>query len=253
MTDQRTLDLCHDLITRCNAQHGWSLDDSALARYTAAVMPLLTGLPEERWPVVIANYHADHDQVATLQDANHAAYEDAWTHWCAQVIGMLRRSGRGWSQTGAVEFDDLAQIGRVALIVALPTYRYRSRLSTWAFSVVDRAVRDHLRAANARRRSGATAPLDKAAQMGSVVDPGASPEQVARGQLLAEHVAALLRMHPDERLARIFHLWAVEDQTSAGIGEMVNLHESRVRALLKFARERLREDPTIRNWREPEQ
>lgn len=252
MIDPNTVDRCRQLLAQSDEQLGWLLGPSAREHYVAVLVPLLEGLPEERWPAIAANYHADHIIVAALRDADHPDHDSVWTRWCAQVIGVLRRTGRGWSTDATLEIDDLAQAARIALLQALPTYRYRSRFSSWAFSVVDRCGRDQLRAARAQRRAGDTVSLDGVADASQPSDLSAAHEQSAHARLLAERIAVVLSSHPDRRLAHIFHLWAVEDRTSAEIGQIVNLHESRVRALLKLARELLRADPELQDWNERE-
>lgn len=250
--DPNILDRCRQLIAESDEQLGWSLGPSAREHYAAVLAPLLDGLPEERWPAVAANYHTDHNIVAALRAADHPDHNHAWTRWCAQVIGVLRRSGRGWPEDGVLTIDDLAQTARLALAQALPGYRYRSRFSSWAYSVIERSARDQLRAAHAQRRSGSTTSLDSLAEASQPSDLSAAHEQSAHARLLAERIAVVLDAHPDRRLARIFHLWAVEDRTSAEIGMIVNLHESRVRALLKLARALLRADPELQEWNERE-
>lgn len=252
MIDPNIVDRCHQLIAQSDEQLGWSLGPSAREHYAAVLAPLLAGLPEERWPVVAFNYHTDHTIVAALRDADHPDHHSVWIRWCAQVVGVLRRSGRDWSEDGLHSIDDLAQTARIALVQALPGYRYRSRFSSWAYSVIERSTRDQLRAARAQRRSGDTTSLDGLAEASQPSDRSAAHEQSAYARLLGERIAIVLGNHPDRRVARIFHLWAVEDRTSAEIGQIVNLHESRVRALLKMARELLRADPELQDWNERE-
>lgn len=250
--NQSTYERCRQLVDRCDTDSGWSLEASVRERYATALAPLLVGLPEERWQKVAANYHADHELVAALLSAGHPGHDDAWTRWCAQVVGVLRRSGRAGPQDGALDVDDIAQVARAALVEALPSYRYHSRLSTWAYSVIERAARDYHRAARARRRSGPTVSLDGLADSAHPAEADATHEQLARSRLLAERIAAVLATHPDRRLAIIFFLSAAEERSSAEIGAIVRLHESRVRALLKLARDLLRADPAIQAWAERE-
>jgi RNA polymerase sigma factor (sigma-70 family) len=242
----------HHLITTLNAEHAWALVPHDEERYFAALAPLLAGLPSEQWAAVVANFHADHDLVAALRDERHPDHGPAWERYAGQVLGILRRAGRDWSRDGAVGVDDLAQIARAELVRALPGYRYRSRFSTWAFTVVSRCARDQIRFASTLRRSGATVSLHALDEAAEPPDPQELHERAARARLLAERIAAVLDTHPDRRLRPIFHLSAVEERTSAEIGALVNLHESRVRALLKLARELLRADPEIRAWLEDE-
>lgn len=248
MTDNSDLAPVRQLIERCRIESGWPLDDDAVKHYAQAVAPFLSELAEERWAAVIANYHADHLVVDALRDSAAYNHDDLWERWCAQVVGVLRRAGRDWSRDGMLDADDLAQEARIALVGALPSYRYQSRFSSWAYSVMTFCARNQIRALGAQRRSGATISLSALDETSQPADLGESHERAALACLLAERIAARLGTQPDRRLAYIFHLWVAEDRTSAEIGAIVNLHESRVRALLKQTRELLRADPEIRSW-----
>lgn len=248
MIDANPFERCRWLIVHLDEQFGWSLGPAAREDYAAALTPLLEGLAEEAWAAVAVNYHSDHTIVAALRDSEHPEHHDAWRRWCAQVIGVLRRSGRDWATDGVLSIDDLAQTARIALVQALPSYRYRSRFSSWAYSVIERSARDQLRAARALRRSGDTTSLEGLAETSQPTDFSVAHEQSAYVQLLAERIAVILGDQADRRLAHIFHLWAIEDRTSAEIGMIVNLHASRVRALLKLARELLGADPELQEW-----
>lgn len=248
MPDRETLDQCRRLIAACDREQGWALDSAALERYVAAVAPLLEGLPAERWPAAAANFHADHATVAALRDAGSPGHARAWERWSSQALGFLRSAGLDWSSDGAVGAEDMVQIALAALAQALPSYRYHSRFSSWAYSVVVRSAQRQLRAARAQRRSAAVASLEAVEEGALPAGPADAQEQAARASLLAERVRLVLAAHPDRRLAAIFHLWAAEERTSAEIGALVGLHESRVRALLKLARELLRASPEIRAW-----
>lgn len=250
MVDPETLDQCRQLIAACDRQLGWALDGTARERYAAAVAPLLAGLPIDRWPAVAANFHADHRSVEALRAAGHPGHARAWERWSSQALGVLRSAGLDWSSDGAVGAEDMVQIALAALAQALPSYRYHSRFSSWAYSVIVRSAQRQLRFAGAQRRSAAPASLEAVDEGDQPAGPADTQEQQARARLLAEGVGRVLAAHRDRRLGPIFHLWAVEERTSAEIGELVGLHESRVRALLKQAREELRASPEIRAWAE---
>lgn len=235
-------------IAVCDERNTWGLGADARERYALALAPLLDGLDAELWETVATNYHLDHRAVAALRESDNPDHERAWVRWSLQVLGVLRRQGLDWSRDTAIDSEDLAQVARAELSRALGSYRYRSRFSSWAYSVVVRCAQRQMRAARAARRSAAPGSLDALEEGAAPADPRPRHEERAHGRLLAERVAAALAAHPDRRLAPIFQLWAVEERTSAEIGAIVRLHESRVRALLKQARELLRADPAIRGW-----
>jgi RNA polymerase sigma factor (sigma-70 family) len=247
LTDREHLERSWQLVIATDKRLGWLLTAAAQERYVVAIAPLLAGLDADLWETVAFNYHADHGTVAALRDSGHPDHNRAWARWSSQALGMLRRQGLDWLRDGAVSAEDMAQIVLAELARALPSYGYRSRFSSWAYSVVARCAQRQVRAASAQRRSAPVESLDMV-EVGAPPDPQPQHEQAANARILAARVSEVLAAHSDRRLATIFQLWAVEEHTSAEIGAVVRLHESRVRALLKQARELLREDPAIRLW-----
>jgi RNA polymerase sigma factor (sigma-70 family) len=246
--DREQLERCRQLVARCEERLGWPLSDVARDSYARALAPLLDGLDADLWETVAANYHADHTAVAALRDSGHPDHNRAWARWSSQALGMLRRQGLDWLRDGAVSAEDMAQIVLAELVRALPSYGYRSRFSTWTYSLVGRCAQRQVRAAGAKRRSAPVESLDAVDADAPPADPHARHEQAANARILAALVAQALAANPDRRLATIFQLWAIEDRTMAEIGAVVRLHESRVRFLLKQARELLRADPAILLW-----
>lgn len=238
-----------NVVSTCNDELAWGLRGDVVRRYAAELAAVLDGAraPEELRAAAL-NYHADHDQVAALRDALHPAHARAWEGWMYQVVGVLRRAGMAWSDDPAIDVEDLAQVARADLARALPSYRYESRFSSWAYRVVVQSATRQIRRARAEKRAVRPASLDQAEVSALIPDPAADPESIARARLLAERVAAVLSAQPDQRLLVIFQQWSLEERGTAEIGALVRLHPSRVRALLARAREALRADPAIRAW-----
>lgn len=238
---------CRQLIIEFDRQFAWQLDSVARERYARALVPLLVDVVPESARLIVQNYHLDHRLVAALRDRRHPAHDDTWRQWSLQVIGILRRAGLDWSRDSAVDLEDIAQIACSDLARALPSYRYQSRFISWAYSVVVRSVQRHVRAVQAKRRAAPVTSLD--AQATPPADHALPYHEVAtNARLLAEQIAAVLGNQQDQRLLPIFRLWAIEERTSAEIGALVGLHESRVRALLKQARAILQNDAAIQQW-----
>lgn len=240
---------CRDVITLCDQHYGWHLDGITRERYVRALTPLLADVPSARRTTIVLNYHLDHRVVAALRDARNPAHNDAWTQWSAQVLAILRRNSLDWSRDGSVDSEDLAQMARGDLARALPSYGYQSRFLSWAYSVVVRSVQRHVRAVQAQRRAAPVTSLEHLSTPLPAEEETLQPEHAAHASLLAEQVHTVLSRQSDPRLPAIFRLWAIEDRTSAEIGALVNLHESRVRALLKQARTVLAGDAAIQQWR----
>lgn len=238
-------------VSACNDDLAWGLGKDAMSHYAAELATALGDVrPPEELRAAALNYHADHAQVAALRDALHPAHARAWEAWMHQVVGVLRRAGMAWSDDPAVEVEDLAQVARADLARALPSYRYESRFSSWAYRVVVQSATRQIRRARAEKRAVRPASLDQSEEAALVSDPAADPESAARARLLAERVATVLSAQPDQRLLVIFQQWSLEERGTAEIGALVRLHPSRVRALLARAREALRADPAIQAWHE---
>ena len=244
----KTRNRYRQLIQTCEVDLNWSLDTQTREAYVTALTPLLADISAERSTAIIANYHRDHASVLSLSDTTHPDHQRAWVEWAAQVLRILRGSGLAWSRDVALESDDLTQIALAELARALPSFRYQSRFSSWVYSVIIRCARRYHRDAQAQRRSGTTTPIEEADQATPLVDTHESPEQAANAQLLVERINAVLATHSDKRLLLIFTLWAVDDRSTTEIGTLIGLHESRVRALLKLARDLLRADPQLQSW-----
>jgi RNA polymerase sigma factor (sigma-70 family) len=199
---------------------------------------------------IIINYHADHALVEALRDRQHHRHEVVWTSWIAQVLPILRRAGLDWSSDLLFDSEDLAQIARAELVRAITSYHYASRFSTWAHQVIVQSVQRAIRDRHALKRAIRPDSLDQLPRVDASIGDAEHPESAAAARVLAERIAAVLEEQADQRLAQIFHLWAVADLRVEEIGKIVHLHPSRVRALLLQARQILRDAPEIQSWRE---
>lgn len=244
---------CSAMVESCNETLGWGLDKRANERYVDALIQLVDEqVAHDELRTRLVNYHADHEQVEALRDALHPQHVAAWQQWTQQILGVLRANGLAWSADAAVDLEDLAQFVRAELVRALPSYRYRSRLSSWVYQLAVQSVVRQVRYAHAAKRATRPDPLDALAEHSGAPDPADGPELLARAGLLAEQVGAILAAQPDQRLGYIFYLWAVKEKSTAEIGALVQLHASRVRALLAQARQLLRAHPAIQAWHDDE-
>jgi RNA polymerase sigma factor (sigma-70 family) len=149
---------------------------------------------------------------------------------------------------GIADASDLAQLALEELLAALPTFRFASRFSTWAFTVIVRRVARAQRGERAAKRAAIVEPLTEQLAIGKGLVAPMEVEATAEARVLAALSAEVLARRADERLARIFHLWAVEDKRLAQIGHAMGLSSARVSTLVEQARTILRDDPAIRAW-----
>jgi RNA polymerase sigma factor (sigma-70 family) len=237
------------IIERCNVELHWGLDQAARERYARALAYVAdpeTSAAQAR--VIAVNYHADHQQVLLLRDAHHPAHDGAWQAWAGQVLAVLRSADLAWSSDGAIDVEDLAQIGRAELARALPTFRYHSRFSSWAYRVVVQALHRHVRDSQASKRAIRPDSLDQLIASAQLPATDERPEQHAEARDLQRLVWQVLGSQQDKRLASMFELSALNDKRASEIGALMQLSPSRVRALLQHCRSLLQADPSIRAW-----
>jgi RNA polymerase sigma factor (sigma-70 family) len=241
------------LIAALNADMGWGLSASQQRAYLAGLLqhPPRTD-EEEHLQRQIENYHKDHHLVWSLRDRSHPQHDDAWTKWVVQTMRILQHRGLGTACDFAVSLDDLAQVALDALIGALPSYRYESRFSTWAHTVITRSVLRYLKSARVRKAS-ATTSLDQQPDGGDFLlgqrHDSTSIEVLVEEHTLRDVLYRALHEHPDKRMVNIFQLRA-QGQRLADIGKQFQpaISASRVCVLLDQGCQFLREHPEVQQW-----
>jgi RNA polymerase sigma factor (sigma-70 family) len=229
----------------------WNLDSAACRRYAVAIAPFLSDdMAGDQIRDIIANYHAEHALVAALQDSASADHASAWRQWMRQVIAILRREGLAWSNDGAIDSDDLAQIARAELVRALPSYRYQSHFSAWANRVIVQIIRRHIRDSRRAKRAVRPDSLEQLLEIAPLPDPRSNAESAAQARQLYGLIMSILGEQPDRRLGHLFHLAVIEDRRAADIGALVHLQPARVRTLLQQTRRLLSKHPAIQAWLE---
>lgn len=235
-------------LTALNAEQAWRLTPAQCATRAAALAALLPADCDERYiRAALTHYHHDHELVTALCDHRHPDHDQAWHDWMPRAAMFLHRAGLTWSYDRAIDAEDLMQVARLALLQALPRFRYASSFSTWAYQVTVRSVRRHLRDQLAQKRAMQPVSLD--AEPGEAAIGAAEfPANEATARVLVEQILGLLSANAGRRQARIFWLWAVADLRVEEIAQQVGLSVPRVRALLGQARAYLRQHPAICEW-----
>lgn len=239
---------CGTLLSMLDRAFGWQLDGQTIHRYRSALASLLPpDCSDMLLRRVIINYHSDHALLHALRDQTQPQHVEAWRSWMDQARRILQRNGLAWSSDGAVDSDDLVQVAHAELVRALPSFRYTSRFSTWAYQVIVQSVQRELRNSQAQKRAVRPDPLEAAAPV-LLFDERERPEQHATAALLIDQSLAVLAHGGDARLKRIFLLCVVADMRPEDVAPVLRLHPSRIRALLGEARQLLQNDPTLRLW-----
>ncbi len=133
---------------------------------------------------------------------------------------------------------DLCQEAFVRAFESLPSFKGRSRLSTWLMRIASNTCIDHLRQAKVRRAGG----LDEHTVTGDARVPGRrTPADPTRGpesqEAQAAIEAAIERLSPEHRAVFVLH--AVEGLTYQEIADVVGCPVGTVMSRLHYARKRL--------------
>jgi RNA polymerase sigma factor (sigma-70 family) len=248
MVERASLDAqCRATIAALSDREHWGLPQHQIDAYAEQ---LLRQIPpaylETQLEEIVRHYHANHRLVAALRDQQSVEHGDAWAWVEREITRVTQIKGLAWSKDRAVEMDDLVQTVQAEVVRVIGDFRYASSLRTWLQGVTTRRLhRYHRDSAAAKRAAVRSEPLEYAVEL--PVEWGDLEQQIM-ASVLAEEIGRILRTNGDARYAQIFHLRVLGDQSAEEIGSLVKLHPSRVRALLKLAREILRGDPGLRDW-----
>lgn len=244
---------CLAMIALLSHTNSWNLSEEEQQQYATEIAHLIPDeCQEQMLQRMIINYHADHEVIVQLRTMQHPQHDARWNTWIGRIAGIIRQAGFGWSNDPAIDIEDLAQIAQVELIRSIDGFAYQSRFSTWSYRVVVRSIQRFVRDSKAGKRGTRPDSLDHTANRDAPLRETDQPESQAAANVLAAHTLAILAQHND-RLALIFKLWAIQDQRIEEIAEVVRLHPSRVRALLKQARTILLTHPDMQGWRPDQQ
>jgi RNA polymerase sigma factor (sigma-70 family) len=257
MPHELDLQHCLHLLAHLNLEFGWGLTLQAQQRYAEQIAETCADVP---WPSdvelcrILAYYHADHQAVEALLDATHPDHVAHWAAWTQQALRwLIRRSAMSpVIDEGAVGLEDLAQEAMYDLWRGLRTYRYRSRLQTWAFTVISNCLIRYHRALQTEKRGAhlQTQSLDVLIAAGYPLHEHTAPsaDEIALSHFLDTLLRQVLQQHADHRLTMIYQLWVCEEQSLRIIAEQLHLSAARAHSLLRQARALLRNELTSQNW-----
>jgi RNA polymerase sigma factor (sigma-70 family) len=249
------------LIADANQMYHWQLSLAAQQQYAQHIAVLINQqhLNDAQISVIINNYHQEHAFVAALLNEEYEQYATAW-EMVKQQVRRILISKDAYSLMGdqALDVEDLVQETILNIWHGLPSFRYQSRLQTWVFTLASNCLNRTVRARRAQKRAllPTTESLEllEAEQGETLADTtNDTPAEEAQYDALAELVHSILARQPDQRLEKVFQLWAVEDQTLRTIGKRLELSVGRVHGLLAQAHRLLRTDPTLQRWQANEE
>lgn len=236
-------------VAALDGELGWRLTPAQQQAYVAALLDL-GRLPAAGSGLrkLITNYHLDHMLVAALRDRALPDHDASWQIWLTDTARILRGHFSAAQRDLLGDLEDLSQQALEDLARALPSYRYRSRFSSWAYSVIVHSAMRTLRHLQAEKRRQRTEPLDAQAAHLHATAEHSQPQRVAEFNAFVEQLAAVLAAQPDPRWQVIFRLWAHEDQRLVDIAQQQGLSQARVSILLGQILAMLRTHPNILAW-----
>lgn len=239
---------CSDMITTLGRE--WGLSREQEAAYAQAIVAYLPErYTDSLLQRLVSCYHLDHQEVHALRDPQHPRHQEAWRKWHEQVIRILRSANLDWLADVAIDFEDLTQIALEELSKSIAGYRFNSRFSTWAYTVIVRAAQRAIRARRAAKRTSILVSLDTPQAVTHPADQATDPEARARASELNDLINTILAERGGSRWIEIFQLWSHDDQRLVDIGRQLGLSPSRVSILLNQMRKLLQQHPSLLEWR----
>jgi RNA polymerase sigma factor (sigma-70 family) len=237
---------CYAMVAMLNQRHRWSLTDAQIDHYTNQILQSVpAAYLDTQLDQAVLYFHANHTLVAALSDEHNPDHTSAWAWVAQEITRLIKHKELDWANDRAVEVGDLVQIVQAEVVRSLGKYQYISNLRTWLYSVTLKRLTRHNRDSLASKRAGRPASIEQAGLQ--AVDWG-DLERDIMANALVEHIFTVLNHTGDERYARIFQLQIIDGRSGKEVSASVQLHESRVRALLKVARQLLQKDPGLRSW-----
>lgn len=236
-------------IMALSAELGWGWSPKEVADCLSALHArLLHGMADVKFRKACIDYWT----VQALLDHGHPAHNDQWRYWMQRALEVLRKRGMAWSSDAAVDVDDFNQMAQEAFLGSLKKFNYESSLDTWVHSVVVRSINRHVRDSLAQKRGQRPESLNNLSDGDLPLEDNNNnddPAQSARNRIVIDQASKILFEYGGERLVLVFLWYTVDLYTTTEIANKVNLHPSRVRALLTDARKVLRNHPEMQAWR----
>jgi RNA polymerase sigma factor (sigma-70 family) len=240
---------CHAMIVALNSTQCWELSQETLWRYVIGLLPHLSDTSsDQQLARAVTNYHLDHHLMNVLANHTYPEHTLGWQQWLNNIIKILSHNGLQQLSDPSIEFGDLVQVASIALARALPTYHYQSRFSTWAYSIIVRSVQRYLRDLQAAKRTNQRYSLAQSPNIDLPIDVAEHPENIIAARALGDQINKVLMRESDHRLSTIFRMHVIEDQHINTIGNELQLHPSRIRALLHHTKTLLQQNPDILAW-----
>jgi RNA polymerase sigma factor (sigma-70 family) len=248
---------CLRAVEQLSCEQRWLLTPHSARYYAQRLVdcrPDLGAIGDAQLRRIITNFHHDRHLVEALQHADRIEHALAWTEWARRTVWTLLAEYPDLHSIDATasDIDDLAQEALIDLWRGLGSFRFDSRFSVWARTIVSHRLARHVRGLQTHKRSPARAArsLEELQALGTEIADakGIQPDQ----RLLLAEIGRIARealaRHPDRRLLQVFDLSVVEEETVRAIGVILQLSPARVHRLMQQAASLVREQLIEASW-----
>lgn len=245
------LDDCHDLIrmliVQLNHSEQWMLSTPQIDEYTDAITQLYSDSYKDhnRLNQVITDYHS----VQVLLNPAHREHQHLWHETIQYIIKLLGAKNFASQHDRKTVIADLVQEICLLIFKSMNHFKYKSRLRTWIFTIVNNQYLQYWRKVNKLNQPTAEHSLDDMNSL-DITDHGEALEALVGFGLLYEHCLAVLKQADDPRFVTIFQHYAVERQTLEKTAQKLGLGIARIHELYRKIQVILQNDPVIQHWRD---
>lgn len=202
---------------------------------------------------LVQTYHTQWPAVRALQQASDPHHTTEWHAMGAYVQRVLwQRVNRSLPNLPDI-VEEISQVVLLAIHQSLPTYCYRSKLTTWVHKITINKYLNYLRTPNVPPGESIDAASSPPPPLVSTSDD--QPDNQVESQMLIELINTILQEHQQKhqqehqnpRLLQAF-LLKLDDLTLKHIGQRIGRSTTRTHELINQARVIIQADPRFQAW-----
>ncbi len=198
--------------------------------------------------MIITNYIRDHPVIEALSDELHDDHARRW-YECEQLgMRLLSITNNNWVGDTSMDLDDVWQIIAQQIYLALPTFKYRSKYTTWLSRIISQSHKQLVRDSTRQKRDWRRRESLDSAEHSTLVSAAPAPDQQLEYSELLQLVETKLREQPVPHLRAVFLLSHLRGWRGVEIAAKLGISQPYVSILLSKALDVLRQDPVLRSW-----
>lgn len=230
------------VINKLNDEHGWNLSEEEKLKYAKGFFEFNKSsqvIEEEQ----VYYYVTESDYIQGLINENHPSYEEKWEMLLINLNRFLLERKLFNHIDSFIDVEDLAQDTLIGVKQAIKYYSYRSKFTTWLFTVAIRVSQQHYRYSKAQKRDGNNISLDSDLIDISYLGTEDINSDVEYSELL--QLVIMVLQESDARYPKIMVDKFILNKRIQDIAEPLKLSSSSVMRLTRNLQRTLHEDPRI--------